>query len=294
MALTRKSGIRNRSRRGQQGYILLMLMLFITLLAIFATSIAHDLNFEMKRDREEEMIHRGVQYSRAVRKFVKKFGRYPGTLEELENTNNIRFLRKRYKDPENKNKDFRLLHMGEVQLGTAGALSGATSVAQLAGAANAAGGAQNLIAAQGFANLAAQGQQQPLNQKQDDNSDASPDSQKVADDGSSSPNPAFATGPIVGVASLSKDKTIRVFNKKTRYNQWQFIYDPSMDRGGLLTTPFQPPVQVAAPNVNGQPGAGTNSFGGLNNNSNFGGNQLGPGGLPIQQQPQQPSQNPPQ
>src|SRR5690242_7718905 len=143
-------------RRGkQQGYILLMMMLFITLLAIFALSIAHDMNFEMKRDREEEMIHRGVQYSRAVRKFVKKFGRYPNSLDELENTNNIRFLRKRYKDPENKNKDFRLLHMGEVQLGTASALGGATSVGALAGGANNLNGAQGLIAAQGIAAAAA-------------------------------------------------------------------------------------------------------------------------------------------
>ena len=69
----------------------------------------------MKRDREEEMIHRGVQYSRAIRRYVKKTGRYPTRLEELENTNNIRFLRKRYKDPIT-GKDFKLLHVGEVQL----------------------------------------------------------------------------------------------------------------------------------------------------------------------------------
>ena len=61
------------------------------------------------------MIHRGVQYSRALRKFVKKTGRYPTRMEELENTNNIRFLRRRYKDPIT-GKDFKLLHVGEVQL----------------------------------------------------------------------------------------------------------------------------------------------------------------------------------
>ena len=291
MAFRRKSG-----KRGERGYILLMMMLFVAILAIFAMSIAHDLNFEMKRDREEEMIHRGVQYSRAVRKFVKKFGRYPNSLEELEDTNNIRFLRKRYKDPENKNKDFRLLHMGEVQLGAASALAGATSVAALAGGANNLN-AQNLIAAQGVAAVAAQAQQnqQPLNQNQD--SDASPDGQKAPDtaDAASGANPAFATGPIVGVASLSKDKTIRVFNKKTHYNQWQFIYDPSMDTGGLLKTPFQPPLQVSAPNVNGQRGTTNNtSFGGFSNSNSgaAGSGGVGPAGLPIQQPQQQ--QNPPQ
>jgi hypothetical protein len=280
---------RNHGQRGNrgQGYILLMMMLFITLLAIFGASLAHNMAFELKRDQEEEMIHRGVQYSRAVRKFVKKVGRYPTKIEDLESTNNIRFLRKRYKDPIT-GKDFKLLHLGEVQLGNnTAALAGATSVAQLAAGANGQA-AQGLIAAQGVAAAQAlgAGQQQPLQ-----NGDAdSPESENK----DTQVNPTFGGGPIVGVTSFSKKKTIREFNKKNHYNQWQFIYDPSTDRGGLITTPTQPPLQVAAPNVNGQPGAnGANSFGGINNNNNFGGGQLGPGGLPVQpQQPQSP--NPPQ
>ena len=55
----------------------------------------------------------------------------------------------------------------------------------------------------------------------------------------------FGGGPIVGVASISKATTIREFNHKNHYNQWQFIYDPTMDRGGLITTPAQPALQSA-------------------------------------------------
>ena len=296
MASFRK--FRNHGRRNrEQGYVLLMMMLFITLLAIFGASLAHNMAFELKRDQEEEMIHRGVQYSRAVRKFVKKVGRYPTSLEDLENTNNIRFLRKRYKDPIT-GKDFKLLHLGEVQLGNnTTALAGATTAAALAGGANGQN-LQGLIAAQGVAGLAAQGQQpvQNLNGDQDPNAAGN---QSGGNQHSGQFNQTFGGGPIVGVTSFSKKKTIREFNKKNHYNQWQFIYDPSTDRGVLITTPAQPPLQVAAPNVNGQQGQnganGANSFGGFNNgnNSNFGGNQLGPGGLPIQpQQPQSP--NPPQ
>ena len=103
-----------------------MLMLFVALLAIAAGALAPTIAFRVSRDREEEMIHRGTQYSRAIRRYVKKTGRYPSRLEELENTNNIRFLRKRYKDPVT-GKDFKLLHVGEVQLtGTAG-IAGASS-----------------------------------------------------------------------------------------------------------------------------------------------------------------------
>src|SRR5215467_10976981 len=122
-----------RDNKKQQGYILLLLMLFITLMAIAATAIAPSITFQIQRDREEEMIHRGVQYSRAIRRYVKKFGRYPTRLEDLENTNNLRFLRKRYKDPIT-GKDFKLLHVGEVQMMPGSGLAGATPVSAMPGA----------------------------------------------------------------------------------------------------------------------------------------------------------------
>src|SRR5437879_10992090 len=109
-------------RSNEQGYILLMLMLFITVLAIAAAAVAPSITFQIQRDREEELIHRGVQYSRAVRRYVKKFGRYPMRVEELENTNNMRFLRKRYKDPVT-GQDFKVLHLGEVQLAFGGGIA---------------------------------------------------------------------------------------------------------------------------------------------------------------------------
>jgi hypothetical protein len=54
------------------------------------------------------------------------------------------------------------------------------------------------------------------------------------------------------VVSTSKKQSIREFNKKNHYKDWQFIYDPSSDRGGLLNTPAQPPLQ-GVPNQNQQP-----------------------------------------
>jgi hypothetical protein len=92
----------------------------------------------------------------------------------------------------------------------------------------------------------------------------------------------------VGVASTSKDKSIRAFNKKDHYNQWQFIYDPSTDRGGLLTTPNQPPLQNA---VQVQPQNGQQNGNGQNQ-TGFG---SGPGGTnPGMQPPQQVPQPDPQ
>ena len=70
-------------------------------------------------------------------------------------------------------------------------------------------------------------------------------------------NQTFGGGAIVGVASLSKDSTIRIYNKKATYNEWKFIYDPTSDRRDVAG-PYQPPVlggaQVGIPagQMNGQ------------------------------------------
>ena len=106
----------------QDGYVLLILLLSVALLSIGFLAMVESIQFQVKRDREEELIHRGVQYSRAVRRFFKKSGRYPTRIEELESTNNVRFLRKRYKDPMNRDpktgqeKDFKILHLQDVQM----------------------------------------------------------------------------------------------------------------------------------------------------------------------------------
>ena len=276
MASVRKSEFFRR--KPQRGYILLTLMLFFTLLAITAVAIAPNVIFELRRDREEELIHRGVQYSRATRRYFKKFGRYPTRIEDLENTNNIRFLRRRYKDPIT-GKDFKLLHIGEVQLAMGRGIAGATSIGQPIGT----GPAGTTLGPSGPGGRRADSGMPASLQPTSQQPNAPPDGQTDAGSNSASSSSStksdstnsasstgtsgggdklaaqvFGGGPIVGVASTSKDETIREFNKKNHYNDWQFIYDPGTDRGGLITTPAQPALagsiaipQPVAPAVTG-------------------------------------------
>jgi hypothetical protein len=81
----------------------------------------------------------------------------------------------------------------------------------------------------------------------------------------------FGGGPIVGVVSASKKDTIREFNHKHKYNEWQFVYDPTLDRGGLIMTPNQPALQLGGtpPSQIGQP-AGSNSSSSSFGQSGFG------------------------
>ena len=94
----------------------------MALITIALLAALPEIGQQITRDREEEMIHRGTAYMRAIQHFYKKFGRYPSRVEELENTNNIRFLRKRYTDPMNidpatgKEKDFKFLHQQDIPL----------------------------------------------------------------------------------------------------------------------------------------------------------------------------------
>jgi type II secretory pathway pseudopilin PulG len=304
-------------RRDERGYVLLALLLTMAMLVIFAAAIMPTIKFQIERDREEELIHRGTQYSRAIRGYYKKFGRYPVKIEDLESTNNMRFLRKRYKDPTNcaggTCQDFKLLHFGEVRLmgammGIPGAQMAGSPGAVLPTAANGQAnvGGNAVIAGQVAAMAASGGFGANNNSSFPNNQGAGQtgsDSSTTGGDGSSASGSSgsdnsggnsgggttgstggpgagqvFGGGPVVGVVSTNKKDTIREFNHKKKYNEWQFIYDPGTDRGGLLMTPNQPPLtpfgqQPGQQNGNGQNGAMPT---GLQNNPNSPGNEQPP------------------
>jgi type II secretory pathway pseudopilin PulG len=313
----------NRPRKSERGYILVTLTLFVALMAIAAVAIAPALVFQLRRDREEEMIHRGTQYSRAIRKFFKKFGRYPTSLAELDNTNNIRFLRKHYKDPVT-GKDFKLLHYSEVQMMSMGGagIPGMTSASAMAASGGVGGLGGGGFGTTGASNSNSQGfslsggMQTPSGQTQTTGQENTPadsttNSNSPTDQSSTSSSqssPQAIGGPIVGVISTSKDKSIRAFGGKDRYNQWQFIYDPLTDRSaGLINTPAQPLLQGVTTNAQGQAGnqaPGTQGFGTQNSgaqapgtsSSGFGSSSFGSGsfGSGTNSQGAQPQQTPPQ
>jgi len=258
---------RQSRRQREQGYVLLTLILMMALLAIATATAISSITFNIKRDREEEMVHRGAQYARAIRAYYKKFGRYPATIENLENTNQMRFLRKRYKDPIT-GKDFRLLHFGEAKMAMGGMGGG---VIPGANTLNANGKLVNT--ADPTAGNSALGQ----NKKQSsDSGDAGADAQNADNTGNDSgdqssgdkaPGESLGGLPIVGVVSTSKIIGIREYDKKKKYSEWQFVYDPTLDRGMLITAPYQPMQQMFGmppQNVNGPtptPGLGTGAPG---------------------------------
>src|SRR5690242_21585720 len=98
-------------RHSQRGSALLIVFVFAAFVAIMLYREMPVFAFEAQRQKEEMLIDRGAQYKRGVKLFYKKFGMYPASLDQLENTNRLRFLRHRFKDPLTGKDDWRLLHI---------------------------------------------------------------------------------------------------------------------------------------------------------------------------------------
>jgi type II secretory pathway pseudopilin PulG len=226
----------------QQGYILLTLLLFVCLMIIAIAVIVPSVAFEIRRAREEELVHRGVQYTRAIRLFSKHTGRYPNRLEELIGGSDFRYIRKLYKDPIT-GRDFRLLHLGDVQPNTPNVNPPDSQIDQI------------------IKDVTSQNSPQSA-----DPSASAPDpatspgqNNSQADAAAAAPSPQ-PTGPqpgqlIFGVASTSKKLSIRSFDHKEHYNEWWFFYDPRFDRGYEIKGPTSMTMPTfPAP---GQPGPST-------------------------------------
>ncbi|MFL6415748.1 MAG: hypothetical protein ACJ74Y_08770, partial [Bryobacteraceae bacterium] len=101
-----------RTGDGERGSALLIVFVFAAILAISLYKEMPIVAFEAQRAKEQILVDRGNEYAHGIKLFVRKTGQYPPSLDALENTNRMRFLRKRYKDPFTGKDDWRLLHSG--------------------------------------------------------------------------------------------------------------------------------------------------------------------------------------
>jgi type II secretory pathway pseudopilin PulG len=98
-------------RREESGFALLLIFLLAAVVAISLYFEMPRVAFESQRAREQLSIDRANEYKRAIQLFYRKYRTYPQNLDDLETARNMRFLRRRYKDPLT-GKDWRLVHVG--------------------------------------------------------------------------------------------------------------------------------------------------------------------------------------
>lgn len=174
------------------GYAMAALLVAIGVMGVMLSVAMPAWRTIAKREKEEELIFRGMQYSRAVGLFQRKYAAaYPPDLDTLIKG---KFLRKKYKDPMAGDGEFQVLYQ-----------------------VNVAAGGQVVTGREGARGNPA-----------------------VRDQRLSQFGPQAGTGQgpggrggILGVVSKSTDKSLRQWNGRSYYNEWQFIYVPNAMQPGM-------------------------------------------------------------
>jgi type II secretory pathway pseudopilin PulG len=243
------SSISASRRRDQAGYTLLLVVFMVASMILVASAAAPNLLTQGRREKEEEMIWRGQQYARAIGLYYRKFGKYPTKVEDLTNqTNGVRFLRKAYTDPMNKDDgSWRFIYVGPNgqligSLRQTSLLQTALSTPGLSGTLITGGGLQPLGPPGGQLGAATgTNQASGIGQAgQQTNNAMAPNPLE------SQLQPFSGTvmgGNIIGVGSKVKQPSLKVYLGGDTYQQWEFIWNPT----GLSPLPGQAPVN---PNAN--------------------------------------------
>jgi len=105
-----------KPHRRESGYALLLVFLMAACVAITLYMEIPRVAFEAERQRELLLVDRGNQFKRAIQVFVtdktnNPTRRYPASIDELEDFNHHRYLRRRYVDPMTGKDECRLVHI---------------------------------------------------------------------------------------------------------------------------------------------------------------------------------------
>lgn len=169
------------------GYSLVMVVMLITVMNIVVAIALPLWSGMIRRDKEEELISRGMQYAEAIRVFQRRFGRLPVQLEELVKVE-PRSIRRLWEDPMTGKADWILILEG---------------------------------APPGRPTQPGTGQPDAGGEKGDPGADGSAGSDG-SDEGANQPQPI---GPIRGVRSRASGEAFKVFLDQTDYGSWEFRSD---------------------------------------------------------------------
>ncbi len=222
--------IRRTSRlRRLSGYSMVFLMMAVTFMTILTARVLPEWSALSQREKEEELIFRGLQYAEAIRVFQRRFGRYPVRLEELYKVK-PRCIRQLYPDPMTEDGSWGLIF---------------------------AGGPGTRVQGQGRPGQPGQpGQPNTTRLPQPNSGHGSSDEDEGTPGGQNRApgSPGFgkpqAVGPITGVVSKgSSEKTFKIFLDQESYDQWAFTVDLV---SGVASAPDRPP-QVPSAKTLGRP-----------------------------------------
>jgi type II secretory pathway pseudopilin PulG len=196
-------------RTQERGYSLVALMAAVAVMLVLLAAAAPSWRYLVRNDKEEELLFRGGEIADAVARYQRRNGN--ALPVSLEVLVKGRFLRRAYKDPMTKDGKWRMIRPGEA-IGPLGA--------------------------------------NPLDPLAASRGGAATTTTTTTTTRPGAPSQPTATmGGFQGVASTSTEKSLRIFNGRTHYNEWVFL--PGQQR--VIGRPVQAPGRPGAP-LPGRPG----------------------------------------
>lgn len=165
-------------------------VMLITVMSILVAVALPLWSTQVRRDKEEELISRGLQYAEAIRVFQRRFGRLPVKLDELMEVE-PRSIRKLWDDPMTGERNWKLILDGQPG-GRPQALDPTT------------------------------GKPVPGPQPGAPPGSGGPGDPAEIDPETGEP---IVIGPIRGVRSRSDEEGLQLFFDRSRYDEWEFKVD---------------------------------------------------------------------
>lgn len=201
----------DRGDRGERGYNLVAVMVAITILNIALAAVLPAWSHAIRREKEEELIFRGLQYAEAIRVYRARYNSLPTRLEQLIEVK-PRCIRQLWKDPMREDGKWALVFEGQpLQPQTPG---------------------------------------DDQDGGDGDSGDGGPAGADKSAFGLPASGQTVTAGPIKGVYSLSDKESILVFFGQQKYNKWVFTVD-MLQGGQQPGAPPPPPPQPGQPNPSG-------------------------------------------
>lgn len=191
-----------RKSISQAGFTLVMFVMIIAVMSIMMGAAVQSISFQMQREREAELIFRGEQYVEAIRLYKVRYGRNPMRLKEIWEAD-PKVIRKKWKDPITDSENWGIIFVGQEgrgvgrNLGLNGTPGAETPLPT---------GTPAIGGGRGGRGRSGQG-----------NNNGLPPGVSRNDEGE-------LIGPIAGVHSNSCDESIRVYQGRNSYCEWEFVY----------------------------------------------------------------------
>jgi type II secretory pathway pseudopilin PulG len=194
---------------------MVMFVMTIAVMSIMMGVAVQTAEFQMKREREAELIFRGQQFIEAIRLYKLKYGRYPMQLKEIYEAK-PRVIRKKWKDPITDSENWGIVFLGQEgrQLGGRRAPGSITDA-----------GGRAITTQTPFGS----GSSSMDDSWGESGSGATGDDSDPSAFGGGSAN--RKVGPIVGVHSTSCDEAVKIYEGHTTYCEWRFIYREQQQPG---------------------------------------------------------------